>query len=33
MTYDLDDLAKQCEGTECVVKEREPTKSVNLIIL
>jgi hypothetical protein len=29
MTYDLDDLAKQCEGTECVVKERSENNRVN----
>ena len=28
MTYDLDDLAKQCEGTECVVKERSQNSRV-----
>ena len=29
MTYDLDDLAKQCEETECVVKERSENNRVN----
>ena len=31
--YDLDDLAKQCEGTECIVKERDQDKRVIFIYL
>ena len=33
LDYDLDDLTKQCEGTECIVKERDQDKRVIFIYL